>query len=97
MPARLADIANPEQAGLVILEALAQRVADMLQIPFSEVDTSRPLHHYGVDSLVVLKVRNWITREPKANIALLEILDSVSMAALATKIAQKSKLVTASD
>lgn len=97
LPSRLAEASNPEEAGVIILGALAQRVADMLQIPASEVDTSRPLHRYGVDSLVALEVRNWITRELKANIALLEILASVPMATLATKIAQKSKLVAGSE
>lgn len=97
LPSRLAEVSTPEEAGVVILEALAQRVADMLQIPVSEVDSSRPLHRYGVDSLVALEVRNWITRELKANIALLEILASVPMATLAVKIAQKSKLVAGSD
>lgn len=97
LASRLADVNNPEQANVIILEALAQRVADMLQIPVSEVDSSRPLHRYGVDSLVALEVRNWVTRELRANIALLEILASVPMATLAVKIAQKSKLITGSD
>ena len=69
----------------------------MLRIPVSKVDSSRPLHRYGVDSLVALEVRNWITRELRANIALLEILASVPMATLAVKIAQKSKLCAGSD
>ena len=46
---------------------------------------------------MALEVRNWITRELKANIALLEILAAVPMAALAVKIAEKSKLVVGSE
>jgi zearalenone synthase (highly reducing iterative type I polyketide synthase) len=51
------------------------------------------MYRYGVDSLVALEVRNWITREMKANIALLEILAAVPMSGFAGKIAEKSKLI----
>lgn len=93
LASRLAAAGGPEQAGEVILDALVRKVADMLQIPASEVDPGRPMYRYGVDSLVALEVRNWITRELKANVALLEILAAVPMAAFAAKIAEKSKLV----
>lgn len=93
LASRLAAAGGPEQAAEVILDALVRKVADMLQIPASEVDPGRPMYRYGVDSLVALEVRNWITRELKANVALLEILAAVPMAAFAAKIAEKSKLV----
>jgi hypothetical protein len=63
-------------------------------MPASEVDPSRPLYRYGVDSLVALEVRNWITRDMKANMALLEILAAIPIESFAGKIAEKSKLVT---
>ncbi|KAI4167896.1 MAG: hypothetical protein LQ343_006819 [Gyalolechia ehrenbergii] len=63
-------------------------------MPASEVDPSRPLYRYGVDSLVALEVRNWITRQMKANMALLEILAAIPIEGFAGKIAEKSKLVT---
>ena len=51
------------------------------------------MYQYGVDSLVALEVRNWITREMKANIPLLDILATVPMETFAAQIALKSKLV----
>ncbi|ROV92576.1 hypothetical protein VMCG_08954 [Cytospora schulzeri] len=97
LASRLAEAGGPEQAGEVILDALVHKIADMLQIPASEVDPGRPMYRYGVDSLVALEVRNWITRELKANVALLEILAAVPMVAFAGKIAEKSKLVAGSE
>lgn len=98
LASRLAEAGgNPDQAAEVILEALVQKIADMLQIPASEVDAGRPMYRYGVDSLVALEVRNWITRELKANVALLEILAAVPMAAFAVKIAEKSTLVAGAE
>ncbi|KAI3539427.1 hypothetical protein CSPX01_08873 [Colletotrichum filicis] len=70
-----------------------KKVADILQMPVSEVDPGRPMYRYGVDSLVALEVRNWITREMKATVALLEVLAAVPMEVFAARIADKSKLV----
>lgn len=68
--ARLAAESGSEKAGEIILDALVHKIADMLQIPASEVDPSRPMYRYGVDSLVALEVRNWIMRELNTTLAL---------------------------
>ncbi|KAB2571293.1 Highly reducing polyketide synthase curS1 [Lasiodiplodia theobromae] len=92
--ARLGKVkGNKDEAAGIITEALVQKTADILQMPASEVNPGRPLYRYGVDSLVALEVRNWISRELKANMALLEILAAVPIESLAGKIAEKSKLV----
>ena len=77
----------------IIADALVKKTAEILRIPPSEVDPSRSMYQYGVDSLVALEVRNWITREMKANIPLLDILATVPMETFAAQIASKSKLV----
>ena len=89
---RLAE-ADPDSASIIVKEALVKKVANILRIPPSEVDASRPMYQYGVDSLVALEVRNWITREMKANATLLEILAAVPMETFATQVAQKSTLI----
>jgi hypothetical protein len=63
-------------------------------MPPSEVKPDRPLYCYSVDSLMALEVKNWITREMKANMALLGILAAVPIESFASKIAEKSKLIT---
>ena len=59
------------------------KTAEILQMPASEVDPG----------LVALEVRNWITREMKANMALLGILAAVPIESFAGKVAEKSKLI----
>lgn len=90
---RLAAASSLEEAVAIITDALVHKMAEILQMPLSEVDPSRPMYRYGVDSLVALEVRNWITRELQANMALLEILAAEPMRVFAGKIAEKSKLV----
>ncbi|KAI1263636.1 KR domain-containing protein [Xylariaceae sp. FL1019] len=95
--ARLSKLrGNPDltEASVIITEALVKTMADILRMPPSEVDPSRPMYRYGVDSLVALEVRNWITKEMKANMTLLEILAAVPMEEFASQIAKKSKLLS---
>lgn len=80
-------------ASSIVKDALVKKVAEILRIPPSEVDASRPMYRYGVDSLVALEVRNWISKEMKANMPLLEILAATPMEAFAVQIAKKSKLL----
>lgn len=93
LSSRLSEASSKQQALEIITEALVKKVADILQMPVSEVDPGRPMYRYGVDSLVALEVRNWITREMKATVALLEVLAAVPMEVFAARIADKSKLV----
>lgn len=98
LSSRIIEAGNVDKASDVITDALATKVADILQIPVSEVDSSRPMYHYGVDSLVALEVRNWIVKEMKATVALLEILAAVPMNVFAKTVASRSKhLVVASE
>ena len=90
---RLEEAETMDAATNIIGEALVQKMADMLQMVASDVDSTKPLYMYGVDSLVAVEVKNWILREMKANIPLLEILAGIPMDNLAAKIANRSKLV----
>ncbi|KAK1981254.1 polyketide synthase [Colletotrichum cereale] len=93
LPAQLAGVSSMQQAAEIVTEALVKRTAEILQMPASEVDPMQPLYRYGVDSLTAIEVRNWIARELKANMALLEIVSAVPIREFAAKIAEKSQLV----
>jgi len=96
LASRLSEAGNQKDyaaAGSIITGALVLKVAEILRILPSEVDPSRPMYSYGMDSLVALEVRNWILREMKANVALLDILMAIPIETFASQIAEKSKLV----
>ena len=99
LTSRLTEVGNNNDqaaAARIITGALVGKTAEILRIPKSEVDPGRPLYSYGVDSLVALEVRNWILREIKANITVLDIMAAVPLKTFAVEIAQKSKLVVGS-
>lgn len=90
---KLMEAGSKERAVEIITEGLVGKVAEILQMPPSEVDPERPMYRYGVDSLVALEVRNWISKEMKSSVALLEVLAAVPMAVFAATIADKSEIL----
>lgn len=83
-----------EQAAQLVCEGLLTKVSAVLMVPREEMDASKPIVVYGLDSLVAIEIRNWITRELDASLQVLELLTSSSIAALADLILKKSRLVS---
>lgn len=93
---RLKEAGSKDLAVEIITEGLVGKVAEILRMPPSEVDPERPMYRYGVDSLVALEVRNWISKEMQSSVALLEVLAAVPMKVFAATIAEKSKILISS-
>ncbi|KAI4781335.1 polyketide synthase [Aureobasidium sp. EXF-3400] len=79
-----------EDAANSVTECLVKQVAKMLQTPASEIDSSRFLHSYGIDSLVAIEIVNWALKEVKSNITVFDVLAGVPITTLCNKIASKS-------
>ena len=80
----------------IVQDALVAKLAKSMMIFASDIDSSKAIHHYGVDSLVAVELRNWILRELQSNIGLFDILASSPLRMLASNIAKKSEFVTVS-
>ncbi|KAJ5247158.1 hypothetical protein N7468_002141 [Penicillium chermesinum] len=83
-----------DSAEAIIVTTLGQKISSILMRSAEDLDPSAPISAYGLDSLVAIEIRNWITRELEANLQILEILASDSMTALATHILKKSGIMT---
>ena len=81
-----------EEALQLVSDGLMDKVSAVLMVPREEMDQSRPIVVYGLDSLVAIEIRNWITRELEASLQVLELLTSSSITALAGTILKKSRL-----
>lgn len=84
------DVAEAED---VVCRGLVFKIASVLMMEEEELDVTRALSHYPLDSLVAIEIRNFITREFEANMQVLELLSSGSIETLAKGICGKSKLV----
>ncbi|KAJ0418705.1 hypothetical protein BJY00DRAFT_314616 [Aspergillus carlsbadensis] len=90
---QLSRVASRDEGVPIVQEALVNRVAKFLQTSPSEIDASKPLYHYGVDSLAAVEMRNWVFREIKADISLLEVMSASPIAQLAQEIASRSRIL----
>ena len=91
---RLASGGSLEEMSETVCELVRMKLSRMLAIEPGGIDTGKPLHTYGVDSLVAIELRNWFAKAVGADVAVFEILGNGSMAALAGLAAEKSKFVS---
>ena len=82
-----------EGAESLVYTGLVDKVSAILMIPKEEIDGRQPIATYGLDSLVAVEIRNWVTRETAASLQVLELLSSGSLIALSQLIVKKSTLV----
>lgn len=76
----------------VVCNALVEKIAEVISMEPEELDTSRAISHYPLDSLTAIEVRNFITRMFEANLQVLELLASGSIESLAKLVCTKSKI-----
>lgn len=79
-----------------VCRGLVTKIAQVLMMERDELDTTRSLSHYPLDSLVAIEIRNFIARQYEASMQVLELLSSGSIQTLSSAVCKKSKLCTAS-
>ncbi|KAF1981618.1 hypothetical protein K402DRAFT_425261 [Aulographum hederae CBS 113979] len=83
-----------EDAAAVVMDAIVKRLSSVMSLPKEDIDSGRPIHHYGVDSLVAVEFRNWIAKGFGADVPVLDIMGNDSIAQLSEKIVKLSKVVS---
>lgn len=71
----------------LILRVLIDKITSRSGIGPENINTSKLIPDYGIDSLVVVEMRNWITKDIDSTLLVLELLASNPLTHLATKIA----------
>jgi hypothetical protein len=69
-----------------VSKAICERLSEVLDIPIEEIDASKPLHAFGVDSLVSMEIRGWFKESMQADVAVFDILSNISINLLAKKV-----------
>lgn len=82
-----------EEAANVVCAGLIDNIASRLGTPAENINSSKALSDYSVDSLVAVEVRSWIAKEMGSTVPILELLASTSLLQLSEKIASRSTLV----
>ncbi|KAJ5093639.1 polyketide synthase [Penicillium angulare] len=76
----------------IVLEALSTKLARTMSISVEDVEPSKPLSKYGVDSLMSVDLRNWIGKEFGATVAVFDIMGEEPLASIADLVVSKSIL-----
>ncbi|KAH8819280.1 putative polyketide synthase [Xylogone sp. PMI_703] len=90
---RLSTCGSTDEAAKLVNGALCEHLAKGLQTAAENIDSSKPLHYYGVDSLMAVEIRSWVLTNLKADISLFDVLGSTSVATLVNKIVGGLKIV----
>lgn len=91
LAAVLSEAATLTAATRAVTEALAQKMALTLALERHEIDTSIPMHRYGVDSLVAVELRNWLAKTIHSEVAILDFMGSVSVEGVSKIAISKSR------
>ncbi|KXG50430.1 Acyl transferase/acyl hydrolase/lysophospholipase [Penicillium griseofulvum] len=74
----------------IVHRALADKLAGAMSISSEDVEPSKPLSTYGVDSLMAVELRNWVGKTFGATVAVFDIMGGVSIASIADLVVAKS-------
>ncbi|KAK6330436.1 hypothetical protein TWF696_003328 [Orbilia brochopaga] len=82
-----------EDAIQIVVSALTTRLSSTIAgMDPEDMDQSKPIQAYGIDSLQVMELRSWFLRNFKADLPTFSILGAPSISALASSIVDKSGL-----
>ncbi|ETS73046.1 hypothetical protein PFICI_15221 [Pestalotiopsis fici W106-1] len=72
-----------------MVEGLTIRLADMFVLSPSDIQQNQPLAALGVDSLVAVELRNWLSANVTPSITIFDVTQSGSLVELAEKVLAK--------
>lgn len=86
---RLRNASTVEEASDLVEKAVVEKLADMFVIPEQDIDATRSLAQYGVDSLVAVELRNWLVPMTQCEMSIFDLLGAASLRGLAGSIAER--------
>jgi len=76
-------------APTLVAEAIVGKLADMFNMVAGDIDTGLSPSRYGVDSLVAVELRNWLSKVVRINMSILDILQSSSLVEFSLLVAAR--------
>jgi NADPH:quinone reductase-like Zn-dependent oxidoreductase/NADP-dependent 3-hydroxy acid dehydrogenase YdfG len=90
----IAAIKNADEIELLISEEIARKISDLVAISYEEIDIQHRMAEFGLDSLVTIELKNWITQTFQAKLQASEISDAAHIKALSGIVASRSGLIS---
>ncbi|KAK4642160.1 Type I Iterative PKS [Podospora bellae-mahoneyi] len=83
---------SDEEAANIAGQGILQKLSEVLTVDIQDLDVARNITSYGLDSLTAIELRNWIAKEFRANLQILELLSSGTINDLAALTVQKTRM-----
>lgn len=77
-------------AGMLVADALMDKLSSSISIAKEDMNVDKPMHQYGVDSLVAIELRNWFAKKLNADVAVFDILGDSTLADIGVLAAGRS-------
>ena len=90
--AEIARSSSFEEAQNIVVQAVCKKVRDIFLLE-DEINVKVPLTHYGVDSLVAVEIRSWLSKELSSDISIFEMTNQSSIGKLAETATSRSKFL----
>ncbi|KAI3010796.1 hypothetical protein CBS147346_1561 [Aspergillus niger] len=90
-PTVLKELPSVAEATEQIVEWVAAKIAHVLGLSASDIDPAKPVHTYGMDSLVAVDLKNWFDREIGASITVFDLMGNTPLRRLSEMAAEKSR------
>ncbi|KAL8902861.1 MAG: hypothetical protein Q9207_004326 [Kuettlingeria erythrocarpa] len=89
--ALLSAATSVENAAKIVTEGVTYKLAKALRVDTESIDVKKPLHQYGVDSMLAVELRNWFAKMCKANVAVFDIAGAGSFEELGKRVVTVSE------
>ncbi len=89
--AMLKKATSQEEAATLVTNWFSGKIGQVLGLSELDIDPSRPVHTYGIDSLVAIDLKNWLAGEVGADFEVFELLGNISLETVSARAAEKSR------
>ncbi|OIW27857.1 hypothetical protein CONLIGDRAFT_619446 [Coniochaeta ligniaria NRRL 30616] len=93
VPLQVGAAATLEEAQAAVSGGIRLKLSKLLSINADDIDPGKSISSNGVDSLVATEFRTWLVKTLKADVPMLDIMGTSSIATFSERVAAVSKLV----
>lgn len=86
----LSSAVHPEQAVEMVIPVMVAKIAALTGVNATTLEEDHPLESIGMDSLIVIDLKNWIQREFGVSMQPSEIMEALGVSILANTLVNKS-------
>ena len=93
--ATISAAANIEEVHSTVADAIRRQLSALLALEYDKISLDSSITDFGLDSLIAVELRNWITRTFQAVIQTSDIFDATNLGALIETVSSRSAYVLA--